>query len=86
LHRSPAAFWANRAAILAALTEPWSNCQTESQITKLKRLRRQMYGRGNIDLLRQPARRARKVGQSPMLVTDFAERKNALARLCRGAR
>jgi transposase len=43
---------ADQAAIAAALTEPWSNGQTEGQITKLKLVRRQMYGRGNLDLLR----------------------------------
>jgi len=36
-----------------------SNGQTEGQITKLKLVKRQMYGRGKIDLLRariaQPA-------------------------------
>jgi hypothetical protein len=30
---------------------PWSNGQTEGQITRLKLVRRQVYGRGNIDLL-----------------------------------
>lgn len=30
---------------------PWSNGQTECQITKLKLIKRQMYGRGKIDLL-----------------------------------
>ena len=35
----------------AAITEPWSNGQTEGQITKLKLVKRQMYGRGKIDLL-----------------------------------
>ena len=43
---------ADHAAVAAALTEPWSNGQTEGQITKLKLVRRQMYGRGNLDLLR----------------------------------
>ena len=43
---------ADQAAVAAALTEPWSNGQTEAQITKLKLVKRQMYGRGNIDLLR----------------------------------
>jgi transposase len=37
---------------MAALTEPWSNGQTEGQITKLKLVKRQMYGRGKLDLLR----------------------------------
>lgn len=40
------------AAVRAALTEPWSNGQTEGQNTKLKLVKRQMYGRANRDLLR----------------------------------
>ena len=39
------------AAIRAAITEPWSNGQTEGQITKLKLIKRQMYGRAKLDLL-----------------------------------
>ena len=34
-----------------AITSPWSNRQTEGQITKLKLVKRQMYGRGKLDLL-----------------------------------
>ena len=41
----------DEAAARAAITLPWSNGQTEGQITRLKLVRRQMYGRGNIDLL-----------------------------------
>ena len=41
----------NNAAVRAAITEPWSNGQTEGQITKLKLVKRQMYGRGKLDLL-----------------------------------
>jgi transposase len=33
------------------LVQPWSNGQTEGQITKLKLVKRQMYGRAKIDLL-----------------------------------
>ena len=40
----------DRAAVRAAITEPWSNGQTEGQITKLKLVKRQMYGRGKLDL------------------------------------
>jgi transposase len=40
------------AAVRAALTEPWSNGQTEGQNTKLKLVKRLMYGRANVDLLR----------------------------------
>ena len=35
-----------------ALTEQWSNGQTEGQNTKLKLVKRQMYGRASLDLLR----------------------------------
>lgn len=38
-------------AIRAAITEPWSNGQVEGQITRLKLVKRQMYGRGKLDLL-----------------------------------
>ena len=41
----------DKAAVNAAITEPWSNGQVEAQITKLKLVKRQMYGRAKIDLL-----------------------------------
>ncbi len=41
----------DRAAIEAAIALPWSNGQTDGQICKLKLVKRQMYGRGNLDLL-----------------------------------
>lgn len=37
----------------AALTLPYSNAQTEGQINKLKLIKRQMYGRGSFEMLRQ---------------------------------
>jgi transposase len=40
------------AAVKAALTEPWSNGATEGSVTRLELVRRQMYGRGKLDLLR----------------------------------
>jgi transposase len=39
-------------AVKAAFTSPHSNGQTESQVNRLKLLKRQMYGRANLDLLR----------------------------------
>ena len=42
----------DEAAVRAAIVEPWSNGQTEGQVTKLKLVKRQMYGRGKIDLQR----------------------------------
>jgi transposase len=41
----------DRAAVNAAIATPWSNGQTEGQITKLKLVKRQMYGRAKLDLL-----------------------------------
>jgi transposase len=40
------------AAVKAALEFPWSSGQTEGQITRLKLIKRQMYGRAKFDLLR----------------------------------
>lgn len=42
----------DREAVHAALVEPWSNGQLEGQITKIKLVKRQMYGRAKLDLLR----------------------------------
>ena len=41
----------DRAAVRAAIISAWSNGQTEGQITKLKLIERQMYGRAKLDLL-----------------------------------
>ena len=41
----------DKAAVRAAITEPWSNGQTEGQINRLKLIKRQMYGRAKLDLL-----------------------------------
>ena len=55
-HGSLVASFANgiakdEAAVRAAITSPWSNGQTEGQVTRLKLMKRQMYGRAKIDLL-----------------------------------
>jgi transposase len=41
----------SKTAVLAAITQPWSNGQTEGQVNKLKMVKRQMYGRAKVDLL-----------------------------------
>jgi transposase len=41
----------DKAAVAAAIISPWSNGQTEGQITKIKLVKRQMHGRGKLDLL-----------------------------------
>jgi Transposase len=57
-------------AVRNALTEKWSNGQTEGQINRLKTLKRAMYGRAGPELLRSanaassPAYAARKLRQS----------------------
>jgi transposase len=38
-------------AVRAAVSLPWSNGPVEGQISRLKMLKRQMYGRANLDLL-----------------------------------
>lgn len=43
----------DKAAVVAGLTLPYSNGQTEGQITKLKLIKRMMYGRAGFPLLRQ---------------------------------
>ncbi len=40
-------------AVKAGVTLPWSNGQTEGQINRLKMLKRQMFGRAGIELLRR---------------------------------
>ncbi len=42
-----------RAAVRAALTEPWSSGQAEGQINRLKLIKRQSYGRAGLDLLQR---------------------------------
>jgi transposase len=42
----------DRAAVEAALSRPESNGQTEGQVTRLKLIKRAMYGRAHFDLLR----------------------------------
>ncbi len=41
------------AAVEAALTHEWSSGQVEGQVTRIKLVKRQMYGRANLDLLRK---------------------------------
>jgi transposase len=40
-------------AVKAGITLPWSTGPVEGQINRLKMLKRQMFGRANIDLLKQ---------------------------------
>jgi transposase len=42
----------DKSAVQNAVTDPWSNGQTEGQINRLKTLKRSMYGRASIELLR----------------------------------
>jgi hypothetical protein len=49
------------AAVCNAITKTWSSGQTEGQISRLKMLKRAMYGRAGVDLLR-----ARMIPLSPI--------------------
>ena len=51
-----------------AIASPWSNGQTEGQVTRLKLVKRQMYGRAKLDLLE-----ARLIGAAcPLSCTESA--------------
>jgi transposase len=43
----------DKAEVLAGLTLPYSNGQTEGQVNRLKYIKRQMYGRAKFDLLKK---------------------------------
>ena len=40
-------------AVTAGISQPWSNGPTEGRVNRLKQIKRQMYGRGKLDLLRR---------------------------------
>lgn len=67
----------DKAAINAAIMTSWSNGQTEGQITKLKLVKRQMYGRAKLDLLQAPSApgngTAPKMRQSPYSMTKHSQ-------------
>lgn len=42
----------DQAAVRESMTSEWSNGQVEGQVNRLKYIKRQMYGRGNFDLLK----------------------------------
>ena len=48
---SPLRLREDYSAVKAGVTLPWSNGQTEGQINRLKMLKRQMYGRADLELL-----------------------------------
>ncbi len=52
LQRFAASLRADLLAVRAAFTLPWSNGQTEGHVNRLKFLKRQMYGRASVQLLR----------------------------------
>jgi transposase len=48
-------------AVRNAICKPWSNGQTEGQINRLKMLKRTMYGRASVALLRARMRPLREI-------------------------
>jgi transposase len=43
----------DKPAVVAAIATPWSTSPAEGQITRLKAIKRSMYGRAGFHLLRQ---------------------------------
>ncbi|MEU2665957.1 hypothetical protein [Micromonospora sp. NPDC007220] len=41
--------WNRFVAVLAGLTQPWSSGPVEGQVNRIKTIKRQMYGRANLD-------------------------------------
>ena len=52
MKRLAASLQSDGAAVRAALEQPWSNGQVEGQVNRLKFVKRSMYGRANLELLR----------------------------------
>jgi transposase len=52
IRRFASSLRADLSAVRAAFQSPWSSGQVEGQINRLKFLKRQMYGRAKLDLLR----------------------------------
>ncbi len=52
LHGVAAGLRQDEQAVRAALTLPWSSGQVEGQVTRIKLIKRQDYGRAKLDLLR----------------------------------
>jgi transposase len=52
LKRFASSMKADLSAVRAAFTSQWSSGQVEGQVNRLKFLKRQMYGRAKLDLLR----------------------------------
>jgi len=57
-------FQRDYAAVKAGLTLPWSRGPVEGHINRLKRLKRQMFGRAHLDLLRRRFMRTPQQGQA----------------------
>lgn len=53
LHNFAVGIERDKAAVVAGLTEKWSNGQTEGQVNRLKMMKRTMYGRAKFDLLQR---------------------------------
>lgn len=60
-------FQRDAAAVTAGITGPWSSGPVEGHINRLKMLKRQMFGRAHLDLLRHRFVRAPREGQTPAL-------------------
>ena len=64
----------DKAAVLAGLTLPWSNGPLEGHINRLKLIKRSMYGRAKLPLLRQRVLHHPKNGQEGKAKRSYVQR------------
>lgn len=65
LRRLATGLYTDYQAVKAGLTVPWSNGPVEGHINRLKMLKRQMFGRAHLDLLRQRFLRTSRAQEAP---------------------
>lgn len=64
------------------MEEPWSNDQAEGQISRLKTLKRQIYGRAKLDLLRARMIAASRTRTAPRVSPSLWSTADAHANYC----
>lgn len=61
---------ADATAVHEAISSRWSNCVVEGYVNRLKMLKRQMYGRAGVELLRRrvmsPLKGSTQVAEDPL--------------------
>jgi transposase len=70
----------DKAAVLAGLTLPWSNGPVEGHVNRLKLIKRSMYGRAKLPLLRQRVLQSPSSGEKRHLVSPKTQGRHKLDR------